>query len=161
MILLSTVLTISKMRRVKNSFWDSSRLRDWNKRVPTFPHLQVYIVLIIRQVDKQKGKLKLCQACPRASAFQNRMSTLQVPHTLCCFFFSSIWMKWAYKRWRAGIFLNYKKILDVNLHKKKIEPVFVKHYMYTPNICLPLNMATLHSALFPHKKLDFAEKLNR
>ena len=59
----------------EKQFWDSSTFRNWNKRVPTCPHLQVYIVLIIRQVDKQKGKLKLCQACPRASAFQNRLST--------------------------------------------------------------------------------------
>ena len=35
-------------------------------------------------------------------------------------------------------YFDYKKNLDVNLHKK-LEPVFVRHY--APNICLPLNMA--------------------
>ena len=43
-------------------------------------YMQIYIVLIIGKVDKQKGKLKLCKACPRASALKNRMSTLQVHH---------------------------------------------------------------------------------
>ena len=32
-------------------------------------YIQVYIVLITRQVDKQKGKLKLCQACPLGKCF--------------------------------------------------------------------------------------------
>ena len=103
----------------EKQFWESFRFRDWNKRVTTCLHLQVYIVLIARQVDKQKGKLKLCQACSRASAFQTVCQPLHVPHTLCWFFFSSIWVKWAYKRWRAGIILNYKKKFWMSIYTQK------------------------------------------
>ena len=49
------------------------------------------------------------------------------------------------------LFWTTKKILDVNLHTQKIEPVFVKYY--APNICLPLN-----SALFQKKKKNWTSQ---
>ena len=158
MILLSTILTISKRRPEKNSFeiLPGSGIEIRGRLLaPTYRYILYCISgkLTSKRASWNYAKLALGQVLSKTVR-----QPLQVPHTLCWFFFISIWVKWAYKTWRAGIILNYKKILDVNLHKN-IEPVFVKHYV--PNICLPLNMPSLHSALFPHKNLDFAEKLKR
>ena len=37
--------------------------------------------------------------------------------------------------------------------------MFVKHY--APNICFPLNMANLNSAIIPQNILDFVQTFNR
>ena len=98
-------------------------------------YIQIYIDVITVQVDKQKGKLKLCQACPAVQVLSKIVcQPLQVPHTLCLFINLS---EMSIQKMTSWNYFELQKNLDVNLHKK-IEPVFVKHY--APNICLPLNL---------------------
>ena len=135
--------------------------------MPTCPHLQVYIVLIIRQIDKQKCKLKLCQAFPRASAFQNRMSTpAGSSYTLLFSIFINLskmsiqkMASWNYFEQKKKRKKRKKSGCQFTHTQKKIELVFVKHY--APNIYLPINMANFTQCLISTNQMDFAEKLNR
>ena len=142
----------------EKQFWDSSRFRDWNKRVSTCPHLQVYIVLIIRQVDKQKGKLKLGQACPQASAFQNRLSTpAGSSYTLLFFLFINL-SEMSIQKMTSWNYLNDKKFW-MSIYTKILESVFVKHY--APNICLPLIMAKFAQCRTSTKIIGLCRKIKQ
>ena len=102
------------------------------------PHTTYWYILIwlSDKLTSKRASWNYAKLAPLGKCFPK--SYVNPCRFLIHFVFSSIWVKWAYKRWRVGIILNCKKNLDVNL-QKKLEPVFVKHY--GPNIFLHLNMA--------------------
>ena len=158
MILLSTILTISKRWLDKNSFEILPGSGIEIRGYPLAPTYRYILYWLSGKLTSKRASWNYANLAPGQVLSKTICQPLQVSHTLCCFFFSSIWVKWAYKKWPAGIILNYKKILDVNLHKKR-EPVFFK--TLCPQHLLALNMAKFTQCLISTKKLDFAEKLNR
>ena len=160
MILLSTILTISKRRLEKNSFEILPGSWIEIRGCPLTPTYR-YILYWLAASWQAKGQVEIMPSLPPGKCYPK-------PYVNPCgflihfvvFFFSSIWVKWAYKRWRAGIILNYKKFwMSIYTHKKKREPVFVKHY--APNIWLPLNMAKFTQCLISTKQFGLCRKLNR
>ena len=144
----------------EKQFWASSWFRDWNKRVPTCPHLQVYIVLIIRQVDKQKGKLKLCQACPRTSAFQNRMSNpAGSSYTLLAFLFINL-SEMSIQKMMSWNYFELEKNSGCQFTQKNNRASVCK--TLCPQHLLAPKYGQVYTVPYFHtKNLDFAEKLNR
>ena len=150
MIFSTIILTISKRWLEKNSYeilpGSGNEIRGCPLATPP-PHTH-NIVLIIWQVDKQKGKLKLCQACPRASAFYVNPCRILI-HFVGFSFHQFEWNEHT-KDDELEIFWTIKEFwMSIYTHKK-IEPVFVKHY--APNICLPLNMAKFTQWVISSKK---------
>ena len=157
MILLSTIFTISKKRLVKNSFeiLPDSGIEIRGAYLP--PPTGIYFIDYPASWQA-KGQVESMQSLPLGKCFPK-------PYVNPCrffihfvvFFFSSIWVKLAYKRWR--VILNYKQFLMSIYTKNKLEPVFVKHY--ASNICLPLNMAKFTQCSISIKQFGLCRKVKQ
>ena len=76
----------------------------------SFPHT-TYRYILIWLLDKLTSKTASCNYAKLPSLAKCfPKSYINLCRFLIHFVFSSIRVKWAYKRWRAGIILNYKNI---------------------------------------------------
>ena len=83
---------------------------------------------------------------------------LKVPHTLCCFLFSSIWVKWAYIKWPAGIILNYKKNSGCQFTQKSRASVcktLCPQHLLTPKY------GQVYTMPYFHKKIGLCRKVKQ
>ena len=117
MILLSTILTISKRRLEKNSF---DILPGSGIEISGCPLASTYRYILFRlsgKLTSKRASWNYAKLAPRHVLSKTVCQPLQIRHTLCCFFLFINLSEMSIQRWRAGIILTYKKILDVNLNK--------------------------------------------
>ena len=153
MILLSTILTISKRRLEKNSFEILPGSGIEITGCPLAPTYRYILYWLSGKSTSKRASWNYAKLAPGQVLSKTICQPLQVPHQFewnehikdneleLFWTLKTFWMSIYTKNWAS-------------VCKTLCTPP-------PPNICLPLNMATFTQCLISTQKLDFAEKLNR
>ena len=149
MILLSTILTISKRRLEKNSFeilpGSGIEIRGC-PLAPTYRHILYWLSGKLTS----KRAVEIMPSLPPGKCFPKPYvnSCRFLIHFVVFSFHQFEWM--SIQNMTNWKYFELYKNSECQFTHKKIEPVFVKHY--APNICLLLNMAKFTQCLIATKK---------
>ena len=148
-----------RLEKKKNSFEIFPGSGIEIRGYPLAPTYRYILYWLSSKLTSKMANWNYAKLAPGQVLSKTVCQPLQVPHTLCCFFLSSIWVKWAYKKWQAGIILNYKKILDVNLYTQKNRASVCK--TLCPQHLLAPKYGQLNTVPYFHKKIGLYRKVKQ